>query len=171
MNRRVAVVVGVGIMLVLSLAPWTRSASQGLPVHGKFKGTLEREQVSTAPPAWDIVLTGRLQVAGLGVGTARVTYDGVQLGPEGNNLVGTEAGEGVFTFRSGDQAFGAIRWLTTPTRDPDVLTIVGTLAVTGGTGVFAEATGHGIAVGQGRVSTGEVTFEIDGFLKGVRLRR
>jgi hypothetical protein len=158
--------------LVGTFALLAKSASGGppvpaLPVHGQFDGTLQRTRVATDPPTWNILVTGRLQLAGFGVGTAELRYDGVRLAPGGNNLAGDDEGIGVFTLRNGDPAFGTIRGLTSPTRDPDVLAIVGTLKVTHGTGILSNVTGTGIAVGEGRVSTGAVTFSLHGDLEGV----
>ena len=50
-------------------------------------------------------------------------------------------GSSVFTAANGDSLFTDIIGLGTPTEDPDVLFIVETFTITGGTGRFAGATG------------------------------
>jgi hypothetical protein len=86
----------------------------------------------------------------VGVGTAEITYDRVDLAPGGNNLQsGGTDGNGVVTLANGDKLFGTFRWLTSPTVNPDILAIVGTLTVTSGTGLFKDARGSAIAIGDG----------------------
>jgi hypothetical protein len=168
MNRKSVTILAIGSALVLGAATMTLSARNRLPIRGTFTGKLLQTPISQDPPAWSIRAAGKLRLAGIGVGTAEISYDRVDLAPGGNNLLaGAEPGRGVFTLSNGSQGFGTVRWLTVPTEDPNVLAIVGTLSVTHGTGVLANFRGHATAIGRGNVTTGEVAFSVEGFLERV----
>ena len=168
-RKRVAGVL-MGAALVLCFAAGSIAAGRRIPVKGTFAGQIQRIKLSET--SWSVKVTGNVRIANVGLGTAEITYDKVDLAPAGDNLQpGSTDGTGVITLANGDKLFGTFRWLTSPTANPDVLAIVGTLTVTSGTGLFKDARGSGIAVGRGNVPTNAVSLSLDGFLEGVSLRR
>jgi hypothetical protein len=157
-----------GTVLVMCVVTVSNPAVGTVAVQGTFTGTVERAQTSTDPPAWSVRVVGPVQIAGLGVGTAVLTYDRVELAPGGRSLQpGSFEGSGVITLSTGDRAFGTLRFLTSRTVDPNVLALVGTIQVTGGTGPFQNVTGSGTAIGRGNVATNQINLSLDGFLEGV----
>jgi hypothetical protein len=168
MKRKSVVVLLSTAVLGLCFAAVTIAQAKRVPVRATFTGQIQRTQTSETPPAWSVKATGPIQIMGLGAGTIELVYDKVELAPAGDNLqAGATEGTGTLTLATGDKAFGTIRWLTSPTSDPNVLSIVGTVTVTGGTGRFANAKGSGIAVGEGNVPKNEVRFTLQGFLEGL----
>jgi hypothetical protein len=133
-------------------------------VTGTFRGTVHRTQTSTNPPMWNVTVTGTTQLAGLGVGDMVMVYNDIGLSPSGNSLVGgISGGTGTFTAHNGDKIVGTFNFLTAATEGPNVLSLVGNVLVNGGTGIFTNISGSGIAVGQGNTQSNEVTLSIDGF--------
>jgi hypothetical protein len=157
-----------GAVLGVCAGAVTIAQTKRVSAKATFTGQVVRTQLSENPPSWSVRVTGPVQILGIGVGTAEIVYDKVEVAPGGNNLQGAAMeGTGTLTLATGDKASGAIRWLTSPTADPNVLAIVGTLTVTSGTGRFANAKGAGIAVGQGTLSTNQVRLTLDGYLEGL----
>jgi hypothetical protein len=150
-------------LFCISWRLWQPPASR-FATKGKFGGTLQRTSLS--PTNWSVKVNGIAEIAGVGTGKMEIVHENVGL-VEGDtpNLAPTiPIGTVTFTAANGDRLLASYQWLGAPTFKPNVLSIVGTHKVTGGTGQFADASGYGISVGQGNVSTNFLSLTFEGFL-------
>jgi hypothetical protein len=145
-------------------------AAIGFATKGKFGGTLQRTSLS--PTNWSVKVNGIAEIAGVGRGQMEIVHENVGLveGDTPNLAPNAPIGSVTFTAPNGDKLLATYQWLAAPAFKPNVLSIVGTIQVTGGTGQFADASGHGISVGQGNVSTNFVSITFEGFLDLPRRR-
>jgi hypothetical protein len=102
-------------------------------------------------------------IAGIGEGTATqlgkftMTYEA-----EVNLLTGVGVGSVEFVAANGDRVFADLLGHSTPTPTPNVISIVETLTITGGTGRFAGATGSLISTRLKNQVTGNTSGSFDG---------
>src|SRR5207245_6581793 len=98
-------------------------------------------------------------------GRLELVYDNVGVSPSGDYLVGNGSNPtGTFTAANGDKILGSFNCLSAATEDPNILGLAGTVRLTGGTGLFTNVKGSGVAIGQANISANEVTLTISGFV-------
>jgi hypothetical protein len=107
------------------------AAGKQAPFKGTLKGVVTR---SGAPPVVSVNINGSGNATRLGHFTVSI--------PHSVNVVSrTATGEYIFVAANGDTLTATFTGASTPTADPDVLSIVENATITGGTGRFAGATG------------------------------
>lgn len=70
-----------------------------------------------------------------------------------NMATGAGQGTNIFTAGNGDQLFGSFDVQITPTSNPGEVTLAGLVTFTGGTGLFAGATGSSVLTGLGQFTS------------------
>jgi hypothetical protein len=158
------------VLFCIGLRLWQPTAS-GFATKGKFGGTLQRKSLSST--SWSVKANGIAVISGVGTGKMEIVHENLSLVEGGaiNLAPSIPLGTAKFTAANGDMLQGTFQWLAAPAFKPNVLSIVGTITVTGGTGQFAGASGHGISVGQGNIPNSFVSFTFEGFLDLPNRRR
>ena len=166
MNRKAALLslVIFGLALFCIGLRLRQPAASGFATKGKFGGTLQRTSLS--PTSWSIKVNGIAEISGIGAGKMEIVHENVGLveGETPNLAPSLPIGTVTFTAANGDKLLAEYQWLAAPALKPNILSIVGTIKVTGGTGQFTGASGHGISVGQGNVTTNFVSITFEGFV-------
>jgi hypothetical protein len=107
------------------------SANDLVPLHGRLAGDVTR---AGAPPIVSVNIEGGGQASHLGSFAVSIPHSV-------NVVTRTATGEYLFVAANGDTLTATFTGTSTPTADPTVLAIVENATITGGTGLFAGATG------------------------------
>lgn len=151
LRRSFAASLALAVVTVLGLAGGAAAAEE-VPFKGSLAGT--DIGIPQDPPLAAVTVEAEGNATQLGV----FTYTEL-------NLVNTETRTGsgtfLFTAANGDTVFGTITGQATFT-PPNVLAIVGTATITGGTGRFAGATGSFIVARLKNTATNETIADFEG---------
>lgn len=139
----------------LAGAGTTHQALEALALTGHCETTFNPPPLPP-PPVHRQIDTGTCQFADLG----RMAYHGVQ---HINFAAGTQAGDRTFTAENGD-VLRAEGVGTSAPSGPGRVSFTGTFTFVGGTGRFANATGHARVEGVADLPTSTASFTIDGWI-------
>ena len=123
-------------------APTPAAASEMVPFNGTVSGYVESQSGTECEPSTHVVNFGHANQLGAFTGTAEFSTRPCEPDPElcENNIPYT----GTFDWfaANGDEIYGTFEGYLCPTETPGVFDNHETAEVTGGTGRFANATGH-----------------------------
>jgi hypothetical protein len=157
----------IAISLGLAMAASAQASRPAIPFHGTFTGQLsllapfsegsaDRCNANSTEagefPGFFLTLVD--SAVGEFTHLGRTTVESTSCLAEDSPL--NVQGEAVFHAANGDQVFLTFDNVTLPTEDPDILDVIGTESIAGGTGRFAGASGTQDCRFSVRLSTGTI---------------
>lgn len=162
---RAAAVLAVSAMLLGSSPSATADADRTRPFRASLVGTDTMGAPCSGPGSWHYTSTGKGQLAHVGSVTIAVSHCSYMTGPT-TGVFGS--GGVVYTSKSGDRLYtdhwGTFTLVMGPA-GPEASIVDLHWTITGGTGRFLDASGHGTGEGYSDLAAGTTEVLLDGVVR------